>query len=278
MSISPATVGTELPSATLNWDETDAILYALGVGACPPAELAVLHEGGEFVVLPTFALIANWWAVKELGAYVRNEHRPMVHAHQSLELTRPLSPRGDVEVNAYISGVWEKGKHTLVELTSVGFDQVGSLFTATSGTMILGMHGWGGTSAPSTEATENPRGQPTASVEDYVRPEQASIYRLSGDRNALHIDPKVAKGAGFEDVFLHGLCTLGFAARAITNGVGDGDPTRLQSISCRFSSPVGLDQPLQTDIWRLGPQQFAFQTNQLARPALTRGLASFWHS
>jgi acyl dehydratase len=269
----PAVVGTDLSPVTFEWQERDAILYALGVGARPPAELSLLYEGDGFTVLPTFALIANWWAVKDLGVLVQNEHRPMVHAFQALELARTLSPQGHVEVSGHIAGVWEKGHHTLIELRSEGVDDEGPLFTATSGTMILGLHDWGGTSGPSAVADPELPGEPTATVDDYVRAEQASIYRLSGDTNALHIAPVAARAAGFADVFLHGLCTMGFAARAIINGVGQGDAKRLQSISCRFSSPVGLDQPLRTDIWELNAEEIAFQTNQLDGPALTRGRA-----
>jgi acyl dehydratase len=269
----PAVVGTELPPVTFEWQERDAILYALGVGARPPAELTLLYEGDGFTVLPTFALVANWWAVKDLGALVQNRRRPMVHAFQSLELTRTLNPRGQVKVSGHIAGVWEKGQHTLVEVNSEGVDEEGPLFTAASGTMILGLHDWGGTSGPAAVIDDPLPDTPMATVDDYVRPEQASIYRLCGDTNPLHIDPIAAQAAGFADVFLHGLCTMGFAARAIIRGVCQGEATRLQSISCRFSSPVGLDQPLRTDIWPLTPQEIAFQTNQPDGPALTRGRA-----
>jgi acyl dehydratase len=269
----PAVVGTELSPVTFEWQERDAILYALGVGARPPAELALLYEGDGFAVLPTFALVANWWAVKDLGALVQNDGRPMVHAFQSLEVARTLSPRGRVEVSGHVAGVWEKGHHTLVEVNSVGVDEMGPLFTAVSGTMILGLHDWGGTSGPRAVTDVELPETPTVTVDDYVRPEQAGIYRLSGDRNPLHIDPNAARAAGFADVFLHGLCTMGFAARAIIRGICQGDAARLQSISCRFSSPVGLDQPLRTDIWQLTSQEIAFQTNQAVGQALSRGRA-----
>ena len=54
-----------------SWDQTDVILYALGVGARPPDELALLDEACGPAVLPTFALIANWWAVKDLRSHAR---------------------------------------------------------------------------------------------------------------------------------------------------------------------------------------------------------------
>src|SRR3546814_12969795 len=66
-----------------------------------------------------------------------------------------------------------------------------------------------------------------------TRPDQALIYRLSGDYNPLHIDPEIALQAGFERPILHGLCTYGVAGRALLRGLVDADPLRLQSMSCR---------------------------------------------
>ena len=99
------------------------------------------------------------------------------------------------------------------------------------------------------------------------------MYRLSGDRNPLHIDPAAARKAGFDDVFLHGLCTFGFAARAIINSLGQGDPNTLQSISCRFAKPVKLGAPLRTEVWRDGAQ-VRFRTSQGPVVALSSGAAT----
>ena len=67
---------------------------------------------------------------------------------------------------------------------------------------------------------------------------QAALYRLNGDLNPLHIDPAAAKRAGFDRPILHGLCTYGYATRAIINGCLEGDQDRLKGFDARFSSPV----------------------------------------
>lgn len=272
MASPPVELGATLAPATLRWDATDAILYALGVGARPPAELDLVYEERGPAVLPTFALIANWWAVKDLGSIMATEGRPIVHAFQSLELERPLAPTGSVTTEARVTAVWDKGKNTYVELTSQGHDDDGLLFTAMSGTMVLGLSGWGGERGPSSSGAAPPEAPPDHVLDDHIRPEQAAIYRLSGDRNALHIDPERARAAGFDDVFVHGLCTLGFAARAIVTAAANGDPRRLRSISCRFAAPVGLDAPLTTEVWR-GDGELSFRTVQAGREALAQGRA-----
>ncbi|WP_299577172.1 MaoC/PaaZ C-terminal domain-containing protein [uncultured Williamsia sp.] len=263
-------VGDTLPPHTLSWGPTDTILYALGVGARPPTELPLLNEALGPAVLPTYALVANFFAVASLRDTLGLGSTPIVHSAQSLELTRPLDPTGEVTVAAEVSAVYDTGKHAVIELTSRGEDGDGLLFTARSETMALKAGGFGGDPRPAAAPT--PDLPPTAVVDDAVRAEQAALYRLSGDRNQLHIDPAVAARYGFDDVFLHGLCTLGFAARAVISAAADGDPSALRSISCRFASPVMLDAPLRTEVWT-GGDEVAFRTTQGDATALSAGTA-----
>jgi acyl dehydratase len=92
-----------------------------------------------------------------------------------------------------------------------------------------------------------------------TRPEQALLYRLSGDRNPLHSDPAFATLAGFDRPILHGLCTYGFAGRALLHRLCDSDPARMGSIEGRFSSPVFPGEELTTQIWITGEGQAVFR-------------------
>ncbi len=83
-----------------------------------------------------------------------------------------------------------------------------------------------------------------------TRPEQALIYRLSGDRNPLHADPKFAARGGFSQPILHGLCTYGVTGRALLRVLCDGDPARFGSMSARFSRPVLPGESLTVSVWR----------------------------
>ena len=67
---------------------------------------------------------------------------------------------------------------------------------------------------------------------------QALLYRLNGDYNPLHADPEFAEKVGFDRPILHGLCTYGYAGRAIVQHACDGDPDRLRSFEAQFSGPV----------------------------------------
>nr|GME03289.1 enoyl-CoA hydratase 2, peroxisomal [Ipomoea batatas] len=81
---------------------------------------------------------------------------------------------------------------------------------------------------------------------------QALLYRLSGDYNPLHSDPMVADVAGFSRPILHGLCTLGFAVRAIIKCICKGDQNMIKNISGRFLLHVYPGETLMTEMWLEG--------------------------
>ncbi|HCU52395.1 MAG TPA: hypothetical protein DGG94_21800, partial [Micromonosporaceae bacterium] len=132
------------------------------------------------------------------------------------------------------------------------------LFTTGSSLFLGGEGGWGGERGPSAK-DERPNREPDMVVRQVTRPDQALLYRLSGDRNRLHSDPALATKAGFERPILHGLCTFGFAGRALLDAVCDGDIGRMTGISGRFSAPVFPGDKLQTSIW-LDPDVVRFET------------------
>jgi acyl dehydratase len=82
-----------------------------------------------------------------------------------------------------------------------------------------------------------------------TKPEQALIYRLSGDYNPLHSDPEFAARAGFDRPILHGLCTYGVTGRALLHAAAGSDPGRFRSMSGRFTSPVFPGESLTVSIW-----------------------------
>ena len=114
---------------------------------------------------------------------------------------------------------------------------------------IRGEGGWGGDRGPSGAQNEPPAGAaPDCEITYQTSPDQAFVYRLSGDHNPLHTDPSFAALGGFDRPILHGLCTYGFTGRALLGQLVGNDVTRFHHIEGRFSSPV-----LPGDALTLGP-------------------------
>ena len=93
-----------------------------------------------------------------------------------------------------------------------------------------------------------------------TRPEQALIYRLSGDRNPLHVDPKFAARGGFSQPILHGLCTYGVTGRALLHELCGSDVAKFGSMDARFSKPVYPGDTLSVKMWYDGSGKTIFQT------------------
>ena len=82
-----------------------------------------------------------------------------------------------------------------------------------------------------------------------MSPQQALLYRMCGDRNPLHSDPEFASAAGFPKPILHGLCTYGMTAKALTDLLLDGDATRVGGYGARFAGVVFPGETLRVSVW-----------------------------
>ncbi len=258
MPINPDAVGTTSEPAETSWTSRDALLYAVGVGAgqdpLDRAELPFVTENSidvEQRVLPTFAVVLPSVAAA-FGSIGTFNPAMLVHGEERIVLHREIPVAGAVSTTAEISAIWDKGKGAVVEITSRSHLVADGepLFDVVMAAFIRGEGGWGGERGPSGPRNEPPERAADASVRLTTRPEQAFLYRLSGDRNPLHSDPSFAALAGFDRPILHGLCTYGFTGRALLRELCDADPARLRSVEGRFSSPVFPGEELTVEIWR----------------------------
>jgi acyl dehydratase len=246
-------IGVEGEPSERSWTSKDAILYALGVGAGlgdPLKDLAFTTENSADVeqkVLPTFGVLV----AQGLGRRQRwGDFNPamLVHAEQEITLHRPLPVEGKVQTIAKVTGIYDKGSGALVVAESVAKQDGAPVVTSRSSAYIRGEGGFGGDRGPSV-AWERPERAPDFSVEYSTRPEQALLYRLSGDRNPLHSDPSFAARGGFARPILHGLCTYGFTGRALLHALCDAQPSRFGSMAARFTKPVIPGDTLVISIW-----------------------------
>lgn len=283
MAINAGAAGAVGEPVERSWSSKDALLYALGVGAGsddPLSDLAFTTENSHGVdqqVLPTYAVIAGsagapW---KEVGEF---DFARLVHGEQSFEVTGPIPVDGRALVTGRIAEVWDKGSGAVVvtECESVEPDSGEVLFRTRASAFIRGEGGFGGERGPSSPAFEIPDREPDHTVNYRTRTDQALLYRLSGDRNALHSDPAFAARAGFDRPILHGLCTFGFTGRALLHSLCDGEPARFRSMSARFTAPVMPGDELTVKVWRDGAGQALFRTEtQEGQVAVDHGRCGF---
>lgn len=256
--IDPDAVGKVLGPRTVSWTSNDAILYALGVGSGLD-ELAFTTENSHGIaqkVLPTYAVIIGQ-PLSPFKALGEVDLGRLMHGRQAITLHRSIPVEGTVEVTGAITDLQDKGpgKHAIFSVTQEAVDGAtgDKLITCDSTFVLRGAGGFGGERGAATERVSVPEREPDHQVVGRPREDQALVYRLSGDRNPLHSDPWFAtERAGFPRPILHGLCTYGFAGRALLSSMCEGDASRFGGMGARFSSPVFPGETLTTTIWATG--------------------------
>lgn len=260
------------PRLTHRYSRDDTILYNLAIGFGAD-DLDYVWED-RLTAFPTLALVlatpGTWVADPATGI----DFGQAVHSEQRLDLFAPLPPDGELFGQARVTHVCDKGpsKGAIIVSENDLTDASGALIARTTQSVFC--RGDGGLSAsdpspPSRPALPDRAPDATLSL---TLPENAAVlYRLTGDRNPLHVNPKVARAAGFDRPLLHGLCTLGHVARVIAGHTG-GDLTQLEA---RFSAPVFAGDALTVDLWTQ-PNGVAFRARSATGAVvLNRGFAGF---
>jgi acyl dehydratase len=168
----------------------------------------------------------------------------------------PLPPAGQLVALSRVVGMQDKGadKGALVHVERAISDAVTGqpLVTIVHTSFCRADGGGGGSFGEPLEPHVLPTRPPDRTMTVAIRPDAALLYRLNVDRNPLHVDPEMARRAGFERPILHGLCTYGMAARALLLQWLDHDPARLASLEVRFSAAVMPGETLHIESWKDG--------------------------
>jgi acyl dehydratase len=268
-------VGRQSTPYEFSYTESDVILYALGVGA-QTDELEFVYEGvpGGLQVIPSFSVLAPGGSIVEvLGPDI--DFPRLLHGEQTIRMHRPIPPSGTIVTVGTLSSIFDKGKAAVINIKNESTLPDGEpLFETEAALFYLGEGGFGGPRGPKIEKIEPPEGvAPDFSVSYEIAENQAAIYRLSGDINPLHIDPKVAQRVGFDKPILHGLSTYGFATRAIVHGLCGGDVKRFRAFSVRLSNVVFPGDTVTTEGWKQGGGRYIIQVRTERDVAMTNAWA-----
>ena len=244
-------IGKKTEPIVFEYTWRDVVLYALGVGASAD-ELSLVYENapGGLNVLPSFCVVPAVRAFPDFGEDI--DWSLMLHGEHTIRLSRPIPPEGKLFQTGVITDIYDKGKGAVFHARITGHTEDGRhLYDANWAIFYLGAGGFGGDPGPKTRAIVPPESvEPDFNFTCKIPENQAALYRLSGDLNPLHIDPVAAKRGGFDRPILHGLCTYGYATRALVTGPLDGDVGRLKEFKARFSSSVYPGDTLTTEGWK----------------------------
>jgi acyl dehydratase len=250
----------EVGDATHTFTRRETAFYALSIGMGQDAADVRQHRyvdpwSADLKAAPTMALVLGYpgfWlgtrAVSEATGVMAHE---VLHVEQSIDFYLELPVEGTVVGRTRITGIADKGEARGCLLYSQR-----DIFDADSGVLIAScrqvhyLKGHGGCGSMGSVPTPLDAAEPAHDAHDVVletRPEQALIYRLNGDANAIHFDPETARRAGLPRPILHGMATLGFVGHAILKKV-DYEYSNLKEISMRMTAPVFPGDTLVTRI------------------------------
>jgi acyl dehydratase len=242
-----------------HYTDRDTMLYALslGFGTDPldPRELPFVYER-DLRAVPTMAAVLchlGPWASDPRTGMTREK---IVHGAQRIEFHASLPGTGALRASASVIGIEDKGadKGAIVHVQRTLSDaQTGdALATIVHSSFCRADGGFGASYGVALAPHPIPARSPDVVLDLPTSPNAALLYRLNVDRNPLHVDPAVARRAGFERPVLHGLCTYGIAMRALLKGLLDYDAARVKLFEARFSSVVFPGETLGFEFWRDG--------------------------
>mmetsp|Transcript_8553 Transcript_8553/g.10663 ORF Transcript_8553/g.10663 Transcript_8553/m.10663 type:complete len:901 (+) Transcript_8553:59-2761(+) len=262
-----------------SYNDRDVILYNLGVGANSHELKYVYENDSDFQVVPTYGHIVTFLSGRGAHSYAKllEGFNPMflLHGEHYLKLDKfPVPTEATIKTEFKPLAVTQKGSNAIVvqELVSVDVNTGETLFTNEATYFIRKCKGetkvYGDRRSFAVNPFNAPKSSPDYSVEVKTSEHQAALYRLSGDRNPLHLDPEFAKGANFDRPILHGMCTLGVSAKALLDKFGP-----FNEIKGRFTGIVFPGETLKILAWKQG-DTVIFQVHVVERKTIAMNNAA----
>jgi NAD(P)-dependent dehydrogenase (short-subunit alcohol dehydrogenase family)/acyl dehydratase/putative sterol carrier protein len=260
MALNLDAIGKKIGPVTKDYTWKDLVLYALGVGA-GFEELDYCFEH-QLKVVPSFSIASVFEFMAEVGMSSNADLSGVLHGEQDIVFHNPIPSEGTLTTEGTLTNMYDKGagKGALVVAEAVTYHSNGQkLFTNYFTIFCRKDGGFGGEPGPS-ESVEFPDRKPDFEERALPSPDQPLLYRLSGDIFQLHADPEFAKASGFEKPIMHGLCTHGYACRAVIKHLFPGEPERMSRFKVRFSKTLYPGVPIITQIWKMDEGQAYFRT------------------
>jgi NAD(P)-dependent dehydrogenase (short-subunit alcohol dehydrogenase family)/acyl dehydratase/putative sterol carrier protein len=251
MALNIDAIGKKIGPFTKDYTWKDTVLYALGVGA-GFSDLDYCYEK-DLKVIPSFAITTIYDLMPELATTSNVNLAGILHGEHELIFHNPIPSEGTLTTEGAITHYYDKGKDKgalIIAEFETHHSNGTKLFTGIATVFARLDGGFGGDDAPKKQI-HFPDREPDFVVEAVPIPDQPLIFRLSGDTFQLHVDSEFAKMAGFERPIMHGLCTHGYACRALIETLIPGEPQKVRRLDCRFKRPLYPGVPIKTLIWKI---------------------------
>lgn len=255
MAMNRALIGRSYPASTYEVKEEVMIKYALATNEANP-RLLKIGADGSLIAAPVFPVVYHARVLgKPIGDPALNiDFKRALHGEQDMILHRPVRAGDIISTTPSIEDIRDKGTGETVAVRLRSENQSGELVEETLFTLFVRgrpkSEPRGSSPREDTPASDAHVGEPLATVAQQLDADQTFRYSdASGDKVKIHLDPEVAKKAGFPGIIGHGLCTLAFTSRAVIEAVGGGAPERLRRLAVRFVLPVIPGETITTRIW-----------------------------
>lgn len=247
MEISSSFAGTFLKPYKKTVTLRDTMNYAAGTFDENPLYLDDERPSG-IIAPPMFAVTLTWPVIGNIWDYIEDASFPRellitnVHFTEHLQFSRPVIPGDELEIKGEIAAILPRRAGTLTVIKLVATDGKGDhIFTEHIGGMLRGVkcagQGMGEENLPLSPGTDETT--PVWEKSVLINPLAAHIYDACADIHfPIHTSPKFAHDVGLPGIILQGTATLAHAVREITDAEAAGDPSKINTIACKFKGMV----------------------------------------
>lgn len=253
------------------FNDRDVILYNIALGATTKQLHYVYENDSDFQVIPTFGHLITFNSGKSQNSFAKllRNFNPMLllHGEHYLKVHKwPPPTEGAIKTTFEPISTTPKGSNVVIVHGSKSVDNdSGEVIYSNEATYFIrncqaDNKVYAERRSFATNPFPAPKRAPDYQVDVPISEDLAALYRLTGDRNPLHIDPNFAKGAKFPKPILHGMCTYGLSAKVLIDKFGMFD-----EIKARFTGIVFPGETLRVLAWKESDDTVVFQTHVVDR-------------
>jgi len=283
VELDPQFTGARLRPCRIDVDLRRTTSYAAAVGDDNPLYFDD-RRPAELIAPPMLAVALTWPMSSDIGGWLAAENFPsevlatQVHYTERLDFHRPVRPGDKLTANGRIAGITPHRAGTYCCLRyDVADSKNRPVFTEHIGALFRGVNCRG--EGIASDLPADPQGDwhagPLWSRKIRIDPMLPYIYDGCTDIVfAIHTSQAFAAAVGLPGIILQGTCTLALAARELVNRETGGDPTRLKTLSCRFSGMVRPGTTIRVELKSRRRGDLFFEVlNQDGEKAVSKGFA-----